>query len=164
MMNYEVRKAAKSDFEEIKRVYGYAREFMKENGNPSQWNNTYPPDELIIKDIQSEISYVITESEKIGGVFVFFPDKDPIYDYIEGGQWLNTLPYGTIHRVASDSSIKGIVSIALEEAKKMIKNIKIDTHEDNKVMQHVLEKNGFVRCGIIYLENGEKRIGYQYSE
>ena len=40
-------------------------------------------------------------------------------------------------------------------------NIKIDTHHDNKVMQHQLEKEGFVRCGIIKLENGEPRIAYQ---
>lgn len=163
-MNYEVRRATKSDFEEIKRIYAFAREFMKENGNPSQWNNTYPPDELIKSDIENEISYVISQNGKIGGVFVFFPDKDPIYDYIEDGNWLSSLPYGTIHRVASDSSIKGVVGIALEFAKKTTENIRIDTHTDNKVMQHVLEKNGFKRCGIIYLENGEKRIGYQFQK
>ena len=29
------------------------------------------------------------------------------------------------------------------------------------MMQHVLEKNGFVPCGIIYVEDGSPRIAYQ---
>ena len=40
-------------------------------------------------------------------------------------------------------------------------NLKIDTHEDNVVMQHVLEKNGFERCGKIYTHDGTPRIAYQ---
>ena len=28
-------------------------------------------------------------------------------------------------------------------------------------MQHILEKQGFVRCGIIYVANGTPRIAYQ---
>ena len=40
-------------------------------------------------------------------------------------------------------------------------NVKGDTHEDNYVMQKVFEKNGFRRCGIIYVEDGTPRIAYQ---
>ena len=39
--------------------------------------------------------------------------------------------------------------------------LRADTHADNKVMQHLLEKHGFVRCGIIYVSNGTPRIAYQ---
>lgn len=28
-------------------------------------------------------------------------------------------------------------------------------------MQHVLEKNGFTRCGIIFTEDGSERIAFQ---
>ena len=42
-----------------------------------------------------------------------------------------------------------------------ISNIRIDTHENNKTMQNALERIGFVRCGIIYLPNGDPRIAYQ---
>jgi RimJ/RimL family protein N-acetyltransferase len=42
-----------------------------------------------------------------------------------------------------------------------IPNIRIDTHRDNAIMQHLLEKNGFVKCGIIYVEDGSPRIAYQ---
>ena len=30
-------------------------------------------------------------------------------------------------------------------------NIRIDTHLDNRIMQHVIKKYGFTYCGIIYL-------------
>ena len=28
-------------------------------------------------------------------------------------------------------------------------SLRADTHADNKIMQHILEKNGFTKCGII---------------
>ncbi|HNZ83431.1 MAG TPA: GNAT family N-acetyltransferase, partial [Sedimentibacter sp.] len=44
------------------------------------------------------------------------------------------------------------------------RNLKIDTHRDNIPMQNLLNKNGFIRCGIIYLENGDERIAYQKAD
>jgi hypothetical protein len=40
-------------------------------------------------------------------------------------------------------------------------NIRIDTHRDNKIMQHNILKEGFSYCGIIYLESGDERLAYQ---
>jgi hypothetical protein len=40
-------------------------------------------------------------------------------------------------------------------------NIRIDTHRDNKIMRHLVEKHGFAYCGIIYLDNGDERLAYQ---
>ena len=31
-------------------------------------------------------------------------------------------------------------------------SLRADTHADNKIMQHLLEKNGFARCSIIHVE------------
>jgi len=33
-------------------------------------------------------------------------------------------------------------------------NIRIDTHHDNKIMQRLLQENGFVHCGVIFLTDG----------
>lgn len=38
--------------------------------------------------------------------------------------------------------------------------VRADTHWDNVIMQHILEKNGFVKCGTIVVENGTPRIAY----
>ncbi len=43
--------------------------------------------------------------------------------------------------------------------------LKLDTHNDNKPMQNLLKKLGFVPCGIITVEDGTERIAFQrYSE
>lgn len=160
-MSITIRKSNPEDFDEIQRVYAYARQFMRETGNPNQWKNTSLATELILGDIENGTGYVVVQDGKICGVFAFLLGEDPTYGYIEDGQWLSDEPYGTIHRIASDGTIKGIVKIASDYAEKTIKNLRFDTHEDNKIMQHVLEKNGFSRCGIIYLLNGEPRIAYQ---
>ena len=44
---------------------------------------------------------------------------------------------------------------------KVCGNLKIDTHRDNRIMQHLLDKNGFTYCGIIYLDDGTERLAYQ---
>ena len=40
-------------------------------------------------------------------------------------------------------------------------SLRADTHADNKIMQHLLEKNGFTRCGIIHVADGSPRFAYQ---
>ena len=40
-------------------------------------------------------------------------------------------------------------------------SLRADTHADNKIMQYLLEKNGFARCGIIHVEDGTPRVAYQ---
>ena len=40
-------------------------------------------------------------------------------------------------------------------------SVRIDTHEDNIPMQNMIEKNGFKKCGIIYLLDGNKRLAYE---
>ena len=40
-------------------------------------------------------------------------------------------------------------------------NLRADTHRDNRIMQHILQKHGFRYCGIIYLLNGDERLAYQ---
>ena len=40
-------------------------------------------------------------------------------------------------------------------------SLRADTHADNKVMQHLLEKNGFTRCGVIHVADGSPRFAYQ---
>ena len=49
----------------------------------------------------------------------------------------------------------------MEAAAARTRNIRIDTHRDNRIMQHVLEKFGFTYCGIIYLLSGDERLAFQ---
>ena len=73
------------------------------------------------------------------------------------------MPYGVIHMVASDGTIHGFLQQIVAFCEWQTKHLRIDTHHDNKVMQHVIAKNGFSRRGIIYLVNGDgsARIAYE---
>ena len=160
----EIRKAKQSDMDEILRVYDSARAFMRSTGNPTQWSGGYPSRELLEEDIKSGHLYVCEYEEGINGVFAMLCGPDPTYLIIEDGEWLNDNPYGVIHRIASDGRCRGVLPFCAQFVMGHFDEIRIDTHHDNKVMQHLLEKNGFARCGIIHLANGDPRIAYHFSK
>lgn len=142
-------------------IYDNARLFMKQNGNPNQWVNGYPGLDLIKNDIFNGISYICIDGGQIVGVFTFIQDIDPTYLQIYNGEWLNDEPYGVVHRIASSHCIKGVASYCLNWCLDKCKNLRIDTHRDNVIMQNLLSKNNFVQCGIIYLKDGSERLAYQ---
>lgn len=156
---YLIRKAVTQDLPRILEIYAYARNFMAQNGNPNQWGTTHPAESQLKEDIRNGDLYVVADGPEIHGVFAFFLGEDPTYGYIEDGNWHSHAPYGTIHRIASDGS-GGVVSAAAEYCGGIISHLRIDTHHDNRVMQHVVEKLGFQRCGIIYIADGSPRIAY----
>lgn len=157
-----IRQAQPNDLKDILRVYEIAREYMRQSGNPDQWGTDKPKRELLEADIQKGELFVGEDADGvIHFVFAFILGEDPTYSYIEDGAWLSDAPYGTIHRIAGDGTVSGVVKMAVEFCRNTISNIRIDTHEKNKTMQHVVEKLGFVKCGIIYIDDGTPRIAYQ---
>lgn len=156
---YTVRQAKEQDLDRILEIYSYARGFMARTGNPNQWGKTNPPRHVLEADIAKGDLYIV-EREKIHGVFAYLTGEDPTYGYIEGGSWLSDAPYGTIHRVASDGS-GGVFAALMVFALEQNPHLRIDTHRDNKVMQHVVEKHGFQYRGVIYLADGNPRLAYE---
>lgn len=159
-----IRLAEKTDLPAILEVYQIARKFMADHGNAIQWGDSYPPVSLVESDIEKKQLYVMTEQEQIHGVFMFYIGPEPDYAIIEKGQWKNPAPYGVVHRVASDGTMKGMLGQCLDYCKKQYGHLRMDTHEKNLVMQHLLEKNGCERCGIVYMADGTPRIGYEWNE
>lgn len=160
----EIRKATLKDLSRVLEIYAYARDFMAKTGNPTQWGDGYPKKELLIDDIDSDQLYVMEENAQVHGVFVFVIGDDPTYEIIEEGAWFDDSPYGTIHRIAGDGQVKGILQLCVDFCRKQIDTLRIDTHHDNMIMQRAIEKNGFQRCGIIYSVDGSPRIAYQRSK
>ncbi len=158
-----IRKAQMDDLDSIMNIYGIAQDFMIESGNPNQWGHTYPSSDLIKEDIAKGICHLICDGEVPHGVFALFCGDEPTYSYIENGKWLNNDTYVTVHRIAGDGKVKGIFRCAINHCKSISDNIRIDTHESNVIMLHVIEKNGFVKCGRIYVRDGSPRIAYQWS-
>ena len=159
----EIRNARRDDMPELMKIYEGARRFMRAFGNPTQWVNGYPAEELLLSDIAGDNLYVGTQEGEILCVFAMFGGEDPTYRKIDGA-WVNDRPYLTIHRIASSGKKAKVADEVFAWAWKILPNLRIDTHEDNLPMQNCLKRNGFVYCGTIYLENGDPRRAYQKSE
>lgn len=156
-----VRLSRIEDLNRIMEIYVIAQQYMMDSGNKNQWPKGHPNRAMIERDITEEKSYVIVDDDGvIHGVFFYSLDADPTYNYIEGGNWHLDASYAVIHRIASDGVMPGIVRHAVEYLDQITSYIRIDTHEDNHTMQHVLEKLGFSKCGTIYLESGAPRIAF----
>lgn len=158
-----VRPAEEKDLPAMMEVYDTARRFMRKSGNMNQWINGYPSLELISEDIRRKQSFVCEQDGKIVATFCFFVGDEPSYYEVREGSWLNDAPYGVVHRLGSDGTIPGAGRFCLDWSLVRCGNIRIDTHGDNLVMQHVLEKNGFHRCGLITIEDGTERVAFQKS-
>ncbi len=137
-MDKEIRKATMDDLACIMKIYAYARVFMKSHGNPRQWAATnWPPD------------------------YDFGANAEKGYLDIEG-KWKDDTPYGVVHRIASDGSEKGIGKFCIDWAYGQCHHLRMDTHPDNIVMQNLLKKLGFEKCGIIHVpEDNDPRYAYE---
>ena len=153
--------AKEADLPRILEIYDIAKAYMRANGNPNQWNGAYPDPETLRTDIEKQRLYVYKKDGRIHGVFMLLLVEEPTYAYIEDGSWREERPYGTIHRLAGDGEVKGLFAKCVAFCEKEVPYLRADTHFDNHTMQHLLEKNGFERRGIIYLKNGDPRIAYQ---
>lgn len=157
----KIRLSKTEDLNSIMNIYDIGRQTMRTNGNDKQWINGFPQRTLIESDIEKGISYVFTDDEdKPHAVFAFILGADSTYSYIEDGNWQSDKPYGTIHRIASDGTFKGVVQSATNFGFTKIDYIRIDTHELNKIMQKTVQKLGYKRAGIIYIEDGSPRIAF----
>ena len=158
----KIRLARIEDLDRAKEIYRSAKAFMVETGNPNQWLDGYPKREMLEDDITKGHLYVMEEDSHIYGVFAFIIGDDATYRVIEGGAWRSDVTYGTIHRIASSGERGGLMHLCMEYCLRQIDYIRIDTHHDNKVMQHLILKEGFQPCGIIYAIDGNPRIAYDY--
>lgn len=138
--------------------------------NIDQWQDGYPQQHIIENDISNQECFIVqNELNKTLGTAMFTRNKEPTYATIEGN-WLtdDNAIYGVIHRMAVSNEFRnqGVAKFifnACEQKLKtdMIKSMRIDTHEDNKGMQGLLNKLGYTYCGVIYLANGDKRLAYE---
>ncbi|MBR2908111.1 MAG: GNAT family N-acetyltransferase [Clostridia bacterium] len=165
----EIRKAELAELDQIMTVYADARDYMRESGNKTQWSGGYPSEGLVRADIAAGLLYVVTDdgdASRLLGVFYYREGNDPTYEKIYEGRWQNDDPYGVIHRIAvsKDSHGKGVAAFCFSYCYALCGNLRIDTHRRNLPMQRSLAKNGFVPCGIIYLESGDERLAYQKCE
>ena len=163
-----IRSATPADLPALRPVFEAAQAIMRADSNPDQWSAPgFPPEDLLLHDIEREGGFVI-ESVMPGltghlsprAYFALLPSPEPTYDRIDGA-WLTDEPYGVIHRIASYPEDHGIFASIIDFAAARYAHLRIDTHRDNRIMQHLLSRHGFTCCGIIWLADGTERLAYE---
>ena len=170
--SFVIRPAVPADLPALRPVFEAAKGIMRADGNHDQWSAPgFPDDSLLLRDIARGGGFVIESSvmpgltghlaaPRIVAYFALLPSPEPTYDVIDGA-WLTDEPYGVIHRMASYPEVHGIFSTIIDYAALRFAHLRIDTHRDNRIMQHLIEKHGFTYCGIIWLEDGTERLAYE---
>lgn len=160
-----IRLATIKDLDDIMEIIKQAQIRMKLAGM-TQWQNNYPNNEIILKDINENALYVYIKDKKIIGTMSVF-DSDPVYENIEGS-WLNDEPFKAIHRIAVHDEFlnQGISKKMLNNLVILlnVKNIKIDTHPKNISMIKSLETQGFSYCGIVHVTTDSDSLRYAYQK
>ena len=140
------------------------RAFQREQGFV-QWTEEYPSLETLRSDIMCGKGYAVKADGAVAGYLCIDFDGEPAYDTI-GGAWRTKGPYAVVHRMAFDRAFRGMglahATFSRIEAlcgARGVRNIRVDTDFPNLRMQHVLEKNGFVRCGVVVFQ-GSGKIAY----
>lgn len=164
MIHYELVPAKLSDLAVCLNILDSGRSFQRQQGF-TQWRDGYPAAADVLRDIHDGGAYLLkVDSSPAAYTYIGF-DGDPAYPTIEGS-WHFDEPYGVLHRVAISEDFRGmgLSDVLFSLAGELVKShgfgcLRIDTHEQNKRMQHVLTKNGFSYCGIV-IQNGEPRLAY----
>ncbi len=186
----EIRLAKRDDLPRLMELYDAARAFMRRCGNTVQWVGGYPSAELVTAGIDAGGQYVCVvgdspsdgqigcrsvghaldrrQNSYIAATFWFSVGPEPTYaEIFDGPGWLDgdasfdEAPYGVVHRLASDGSARGVGAFCLEWALEQCGNIRVDTHASNAVMQNLLMRLGYTRCGVIYIGDGTPRDAFQ---
>ncbi len=158
----DIRIAHNDDLAEVMAVLAVAKGIMRASGNDGQWIGGYPSEAVILEDIARGNGFVVLDDGRIVAYFAFIASPEPTYARIYNGAWLNdSLAYHVVHRIGSYPEVHGVFKTVMDWCFERDPNIRIDTHRDNRIMQHCIDRYGFTYCGIIYLESGDERLAYQ---
>lgn len=165
----EYRRAKLDDIESIMPIIRDAQSYLRAQG-VDQWQDGFPDEAVIRGDIRDSYSYLFYKEGKPAGFVVLSCRPEKNYDTIYGGRWQTEgTNYAAIHRMAVSAEARGqgmsgkMFGLCERLARqKGMSGLRIDTHEENRVMRHLTEKYGFVYCGIIYLERSHApRAAYE---
>lgn len=129
----------------------------------NQWQDGYPNPEVVQKDIEKEVGFVLTLENDIAGYCVILINDEPEYAKLEG-KWLTNDDFVVFHRVAisEDNLGKGLAKSIFRFIEDYALNndifsVKADTNFDNHAMLSLFEKSGYVYCGEVYFRGSPRR-------
>ncbi|WP_369298609.1 N-acetyltransferase family protein [uncultured Neglectibacter sp.] len=164
-----IRRTTPADLPAIERLYEAARAALRDMGVDQWQTGNYPSAKDAEADMTAGTSYVLEDAGEVLGVACIAFGREPTYEAVfEGGWEASPAEYGFLHRIAIAPRAKGknAAGLFFDELKRQARERKIavlrcDTHRDNLPMQHTLQKNGFVRRGVIFVEDGSERLAFE---
>ena len=168
-MEIKYRKATMADLPQVMEAVEDARELLKLQGN-GQWQDGYPDRSDFENDIKNQRLFVIEDRNdpgEIAGVMALtYFEED--YHHLYEGAWLSELPYMVMHRVALKKRYRGqgygkalFQAFVLQAKKEGFRSLRVDTHEGNVIMRHLLEQSGFQFCGRVILPPAKDRMVFE---
>lgn len=166
-MNDFYRKATLDDLDEVMIAVEDSREVLRLQGN-GQWQDGYPNRDDFINDIRNgRLFVVLGDNEEVAGVCALtYYEED--YHHLYEGSWKTDLPYMVMHRVAVKKKYehqgygKKLFLAFIDVAKKEgYHSLRIDTHEGNPVMRHLISIFGFEYCGKAILTPNKDRLVFE---
>ncbi len=159
----EIRLAFPNEVDAIMQVIEEAKKCLADAGS-TQWQNGYPNTDTIIDDIISGQAYVALEEGELLAYAAVTKSPEKAYEAIYDGNWEGKeAEYLVFHRiaVASDVQGQGVAQTFLEGLIEGFDylDFRSDTHDQNKVMQHIFEKLGFKQVGKVPVDG--ERLAYQ---
>lgn len=167
-----IEKAEMKDLDRVVEILRDGRNQLAESGI-DQWQGDYPNVEHIQEDIEHGFAYLVHSGDhETVGAFAIVAAPDHSYDELDGKWLVDTDNYLVIHRVAIHSDhagngyASGLFTSVIDYVKENpngVKSLRIDTHEDNKPMQHLIEKYGFTRVGTLHGVYRPEETSYVYE-
>ena len=151
-----IRKADKTDLENIMKLYSSCVAGMIKNGI-DQWDESYPNPEIIITDLQSATYYVAEiKAEIIGGINI---DQNQDKTYLDIN-WEDTSDsFLLLHRLAVKEEFwnKKIGKELMLFTQKLViekglKSIRLDTYSGNPKAMEFYRRLGYSKLGTIDLK------------
>ena len=130
-----------------------------------QWTEAYPILPDIAEDIETQRAWLLREGDTVLGYLCLDFDGEPAYDAITGGSWLCDEPYAVLRRLALNARGRGLTRVlfdlAAERSREQgITYLRLNIGLQNSRMQHILEKVGFEKRGIIIFQ-GSGKFAYE---
>ncbi|MCL2843683.1 MAG: GNAT family N-acetyltransferase [Oscillospiraceae bacterium] len=153
-MQRYIRPATPGDFDAVWAVLQSGRQYLKDQNLP-QWQTGCGPREAEIKErLKAGESYVLILDSVVSGYTMLVPEPDGSPPMSEGAWAPCDTPYVAVHRVAMGEHCRGkglaggfLRDMVLIAGALGYRDIRIDTHPDNVIMQKIIQQAGFVRCG-----------------
>lgn len=163
------RKATLSDIDRVMLVIEDGRELLKWQGN-GQWQDGYPNRDNLLHDIEIGRLFVVPDEDDpdiiVGVCALTYREED--YHHLYEGAWLTDYPYMVMHRVAVKKEYRGkgygrklFEAFVAQAEKEGFHSLRIDTHEGNGLMRHLIESFGFLYCGKAILTPNKDRMLFE---